>query len=121
MGGGGSSSGTPQSQLSDPYGRGGFAQGYSQTTAAAAVGEESVPRLRYQPTGGGGGIALPAQDPPLARVDPNAGWSTGGGAVQTPSVPQESGLRTLSLGIAAVSPLLALAGKLVKDKFENER
>lgn len=120
MGGGGGGTGTPQSQLSDPYGRGGFGQGYSQTTVSAAEGEQPAPRLRYQPTSGGGG-GIVQEDPPLARVNPTAGWPGGGGTVQIAAAPSDSGLRALSLGIAAVSPLLALAGKLVKDKLGDAR
>jgi len=118
MSGGSSGTGTGQSHNGDSYGRGGFAQGYSQTTISAASGEEAIPSLRYQPTNGSG---IAAQDPPLARVEPTTGWSGGdSGTMQAPANPGQSGLHVLSLGLAAVSPLLALAGKLVKDKLGDE-
>jgi hypothetical protein len=48
--------------------------------------------------------------------------STTAASLSAPTVSTDSGLRGLSIGITAVSPLIALAGKLLKDKFsDNDR
>lgn len=114
--GGGASGGAQQGQVSDPYGRGNnFSRGYSQTTVSAAETEAAAPGLRYQSMGGGG-----AHESAPAVVIRSAGISTGG--IQSAMAPAPGGnLGALSVGFAAVSPLLALAGKLLNDKFfENE-
>lgn len=116
--GGGGGGMAPQSQVTAPTGTGSFDRGYGQTTVTAADDPPpAAPRLRYQPLASSGGVAVAQTDPPLARVAPSAPGVTMGG---TPAVPAaDNGLRNLSLGLAAVSPLLALAGKLIKSKFSD--
>lgn len=111
--GGGSSS--PQSQVNRPFGNGGFAGNTFTSGVATSVdrGESEPTRVQYQSATGG-----PTPSPTSTATDSHTRTVVQGGSAAT--TPASSG-SAFPIGIAAVSPFLALLGKALKKKTDDEQ
>ncbi|MCB9420414.1 MAG: WXG100 family type VII secretion target [Ardenticatenaceae bacterium] len=115
--GGGSGGGSsPQTDISDPF-RGATPRDFRSVGAATGSGESgaSPARLSYQSLGGmfgGGGSSAPAA--------PAASSSSGGGAAPAAAPASGQGNFGVPFGIAAASPFLALLGKAIKGKMDDD-
>ncbi len=116
--GGGSGGGSsPQTDISDPY-RSGAQRDFRSVGAAAGSGESGAApaRLSYQSLGGavgGGGSSAPA-----AAASSAGGFSGGGGAPAAATATQSN--MGVPFGIAAASPFIALLGKAIKGKMDDD-
>ena len=115
--GGGSGGGSsPQTDISDPF-RGGVPRDFKSVGAATGSGESGATpaRLSYQSLGGlggGGGSSAPA-------AASAAGFSGGGGGVPAAAAAPQSNMG-VPFGIAAASPFVALLGKAIKGKMDDD-
>jgi WXG100 family type VII secretion target len=116
--GGGSGGGSgPQTDISDPF-RGGVPRDFRSVGSATGSGETgagAAGRLSYQSLGGmaGGGSSAPA-----APAGP-AAFSSGGGAAPAAAAGNQGNMG-VPFGIAAASPFLALLGKAIKSKVDDD-
>jgi WXG100 family type VII secretion target len=115
--GGGSGGGSsPQTDISDPF-RGGAPRDFRSVGPAggAGEGEAAAARLSYQSLGGmagGGGSSAPAPAASSAGV-------SGGGGTPAPAAASQGNMG-VPFGIAAASPFIALLGKAIKGKMDDD-
>jgi len=112
--------GSAPTQISSPYSRGGQFSGRNfGGGGASGVGEAAASqggRLRYQPMGGAGAGGAGAATPPGAS---RMGGGPGGGGPPAPGGPAGPNLG-LPVGIAAASPFVALLGKALTKKSDDD-
>ena len=77
---------------------------------------DAMGALRYQPSGGGGGNSLSGT---AAAAGQALTYGASGGFGGEAGLPQSLNLGW-PIGIAAISPFVALLGKVIKDRAENE-
>lgn len=111
--GGGSGGATPETSIRDPYGSG-AGRDFQRVEAAVTAPESAAGGgFRFQSLSGGGGFSAAAGGGPAA-VAPAAGPAPGGEAAAA------SGQSGMPFGVALASPFVALLGKAVKGKIDEE-
>ena len=112
----------PQTEIRDPFGRGGGFGGDSYSSSSSAGGEGTEGgqpgRMRYQPLSGGVGTAGSASNDAAT----SGGIRTSlGSSSPVPAVGDRGqGGMGIPIGIAAVSPFIALLGKVIKNKSDDD-
>lgn len=110
--GGGSGGATPEASIRDPYGSGAGRDFQRVEAAVTAPGTAAGGGFRFQSLSGGGGFSAAAGGAPAAAA-PAASPATGGETAA-------SGGSGMPFGVALASPFVALLGKAVKGKIDEE-